>query len=324
MPLKSITTDPESLTLTAIGDYPVPVSRLWAAFADPRQLERFWGPPEWPATFTRHEMEVGGRSEYYMSGPNGEISRGYWRFHQVHEGSLFEVSDGFMNEDGTPNTDMASLRMTVRFEETADGSRFVATSRFPSVEAMEQLAAMGMEEGYRTALAQMDDVLAGLRASIDAASLEILDECRVRVVRDVRGSLEQVWRAHNEAALLQQWLLGPPGWTMPVCEVATEVGDSFRYEWEREEGSDRIVFVGELLESEPPRRVVTTERMVGMPGPGTRNELLFIPRPGRRVRIETTITYPSQEVRDIVLGRGIVDGMEASYTRLDALIEAAA
>ena len=60
MPITSVTSDAAALTLTIVADYPVPVARLWEAYADPRQLERFWGPVEWPATFTRHDMAVGG------------------------------------------------------------------------------------------------------------------------------------------------------------------------------------------------------------------------------------------------------------------------
>ena len=74
MPITDVTTDPEALTLTITGEYPVPVERLWNAWADPRQLERFWGPPTWPATFTRHDMVEGGRSEYFMTGPDGTKS----------------------------------------------------------------------------------------------------------------------------------------------------------------------------------------------------------------------------------------------------------
>lgn len=77
--------------------------------------------------------------------------------------------------------------------------------------------------------------------------------------------------------------------------------------------------MGELLESESPRREVTTEQMIGMEGPGTRNEMALTPRPGGRTRIEITITYPSREVRDVVLATGMVDGMEASYARLEAI-----
>ncbi len=80
MPIKSVTSDKDALSLTVIGEYPVPVERLWEAYTDPRQLERFWGPESWPATFSRHDMAVGGRSEYHMTGPDGSSSRGWWRF----------------------------------------------------------------------------------------------------------------------------------------------------------------------------------------------------------------------------------------------------
>ena len=160
MPITSVSSDPNALTLTVVGDYPVPVERLWQAYADPRQLERFWGPETWPATFTRHDMAVGGRSEYSLTGPDGTTSRGWWRFLAVEPGRGFEVEDGFANEDGTPNDTMPSMRMVFTFEPTATGSRFTSVTRFPSLEAMRQLAEMGMEEGLRSALGQLDGVLA--------------------------------------------------------------------------------------------------------------------------------------------------------------------
>ena len=95
MPIKSVASDNDTLSLTVVGEYPVPVERLWAAYADPRQLERFWGPETWPATFTRHDMTVGGRSEYHMTGPDGSTSRGWWRFLAVEPNRRFEVEDGF-------------------------------------------------------------------------------------------------------------------------------------------------------------------------------------------------------------------------------------
>ncbi len=323
MPVTSIETDPESLTLTAIGDYPVPVERLWRAWTDPRQLERFWGPPEWPATFTRHEVREGGSSEYFMTGPNGETARGYWRFDVVEANRRFSVRDGFAKDDGTPNDELPVTRMNVVFEATDAGSRFVAVSTFASAAAMEQVVAMGMVEGLRSALHQLDDVVADLRESTKdfIAALEVVDDTHVVVRREVRGSIGQVWQAHHDPALIKRWMLGPDGWTMPVCEPATEVGDSYRYEWENaEDASQRFGFTGELLESEPPRRAVTTEQMIGMEGPGVRNELVLSPRPGSRTLIEVRIEYPSKEVRDMVLGTGMVDGMEASYARLEHVL----
>jgi uncharacterized protein YndB with AHSA1/START domain len=160
MPITAITSDAEALTLTVIGDYPVPVERLWEAYADPRQLEKFWGPESWPATFTRHDMAAGGRSRYYMTGPDGNTSHGWWRFLAVEPGRRMEVEDGFANEDGSPNDAMPTMRMTFAFETTSTGSRFTSVTYFPSIEAMEQLVAMGMLEGLRSALGQLDDVLA--------------------------------------------------------------------------------------------------------------------------------------------------------------------
>jgi uncharacterized protein YndB with AHSA1/START domain len=326
MPITSLTSDPVALTLTAVGDYPVPVERLWEAWTDPRQLERFWGPPEWPATFIEHDPRVGGRSRYFMCGPDGTMARGYWRFLSVEPGRGFEVMDGFADEAGEPNPAMPEVHMQLRLEPTAEGSRFVIRSTFASVEAMEQVVAMGMTEGLRAALGQLDPLLADLPAwsATVPTALEVVDDTHVRVVREVRGTLPQVWRCFHEAALVQRWMLGPPGWTMPVCQVAAEVGSSYRYEWVSDDGAQRFGFEGELLEQEAPRRAVTTERMLGTDGPSTVNALVLRPRPGGRTQIELSITYPSAALRDMILGTGMVDGMEASYARMEAEVLAAA
>ena len=179
MPITSVTSDAEALSLTVVGEYPVPVERLWAAWADPRQLEKFWGPETWPATFTRHDMAVGGRSEYYMTGPDGSTSRGWWRFLAIEAGRRIEVEDGFADEEGRPNDKMPTMRMVFTFERTAKGSRFKSVTAFPSVEAMQQLVEMGMVDGMRSALGQLDAVLAEPASSsasreTDSASLRPL------------------------------------------------------------------------------------------------------------------------------------------------------
>lgn len=325
MPIKSVTSDPGSLSLTVTGEYNVPVERLWEAWVDPRQLERFWGPEGWPATFTRHDVAPGGRSEYYMTGPDGTVSRGWWRFLAVEPVRRIEVEDGFAKEDGSPSDALPTMRIVFTFEPTEEGSRFTGVSHFSSEEAMERLLEMGVVEGMKSALGQMDDVLADLAsyAASRPTDAQILSDTKVRISRVIRGSVEQVWRAHHEAELMQRWLLGPDGWTMPVCEVGTKVGDSFRYEWEMEDGSQRFGFEGEVLESEPPYREVTTERMIGVEGPGTVNELTLTPHPSGTL-LTLVITYPSAEVRDMVLGTGMTDGMERSYTRLEEEVLAGA
>ena len=155
MPLTSVTKDAATLTLTVVGDYPVPQQRLWDAFADPRQLERFWGPPFAPATFTRHDFRVGGRAEYFLSLPDGKKWSGSWKFTAVNPIRSFEARDG---EDNAEDPNMPAS-MTFTFEATPTGSRFTSVTRFESVEAMEQ-SSVGMEEGLRAAMPQLDVVLA--------------------------------------------------------------------------------------------------------------------------------------------------------------------
>ena len=153
MPITDVSSNPETMTLTVVGDYPCTVERLWDAYADPRQLEKFWGPETWPATFTRHDMAVGGRSHYYMTGPEGEQSHGYWEFLAIDAPKRIEVRDGFADASGVPNSTMPSMRMVITFESTDAGSRFTNVTHFNSVETMEKLVSMGMIEGMKSAVA---------------------------------------------------------------------------------------------------------------------------------------------------------------------------
>jgi uncharacterized protein YndB with AHSA1/START domain len=156
MPITSVTQDPESLSLTVVADFPVPQKRLWDAFADPRQLERFWGPPFAPSTFTHHDFRVGGRAEYVLTGPNGEKWSGSWKFTAVNPIDSFEAHDG----DDNAEDESLPASMTFGFETTPTGSRLTSVTRFSSVEAMEQTVP-GMEEGLRAAMPQLDALLAG-------------------------------------------------------------------------------------------------------------------------------------------------------------------
>lgn len=325
MPITEVVSNAQALTLTVDAEYPVPVERLWDAYADPRQLERFWGPVEWPATFTRHDMAVGGESHYYMTGPDGTRAGGWFRFTAVEPHRRIELVDGFTGDDGKPNRDMPTMTMTFTFEPTQSGSRFRNVTRFPSVEAMEKVLAMGMEEGLRSAMSQIDAVVADLKsfATDRVTESQYLDDTHVRVSRVIRGTVEQVWRAHHEPALMKRWMLGPDGWTMPVCNVATKVGEHYRYEWEKTDGSERFGFEGDVLEIDAPHRVVTTERMMDTDGPDVRNELTLTPVDGGTL-MSLVLTYPSKELRDMILGTGMVGGMEKSYARLEREVLSAA
>lgn len=323
MPITSVEKDLDQLTITIVAEFTAPLTRLWDAYADPRQIERFWGPPTYPATFLRHDAAVGGRSVYKMTGPEGDEHYGCWEWTDLNAPASFDIIDWFADETGAPNTALPPTRATFAFEATDTGSRLTTTSRFDTLDQLQQLLDLQVLEGTTEAMSQIDTVLADLAAFAADRGVEaqILSDTQVRVARVIRGSVAQVWQAHNDAELMKQWLLGPDGWTMPVCEIATKVGDSYRYMWAPEGGGDGFGFTGELLESEEPYRAVTTEAMIGMDYPATLNELTLTPVDGGTL-MSLVITYANAEMRDAVLATGMTDGMETSYARLEDLLGA--
>ncbi len=321
MPVTSIEKDADQLSITVHADFAAPLQRVWDAYMDPRQLERFWGPPTYPATFLRHDAAVGGRSVYKMTGPEGEEHWGYWEWTLVEAPHRFEVIDGFADATGAPNAELPGMRMSIVFEATEAGTRMTSVSRFDTLDQLEQVVSMGVMEGTRQAMSQIDAVLADLAAfaAERGAEAQVLSDTQVRVARVIRGTVDQVWHAHQDADLMKQWLLGPDGWTMPVCEIAANVGDTYRYMWEPVGGGDGFGFTGELLESDAPYRAVTTEAMIGIDFPATRNELTLTPVAGGTL-LSIVITYANVEMRDAVLATGMTGGMETSYARLEGLL----
>lgn len=319
MPVTEVTTDAENLTMTVVADLAASVDRVWSAYSDPAQLERFWGPPGWPATFSAWDHTVGGRAVYTMNGPRGETASGAWEFLAIEAPHRFEVIDSFVEDDGTPIDSLPAMRMTFTFEPTAGGTRMVTQSHFESTEALEQVVSMGAVEGTKMAMAQLDAVLQDLReyAQGKGTQVELLDDTHVRITRLVEGPRDLVWRAHHDPELMKQWMLGPDGWEMTECTVATEAGQSYRTSWSPvgDTEGEPFGFEGEALLVDAPRRAVTTERMQGMPTE-TLNDLNLYEEDGVTL-ITILVEYPDVETRDMILATGMADGMEASYARLE-------
>ena len=160
MTVTAVRKDPRALTLTLDAEFDASPERVWQLWADARQLERWWGPPEYPATFVEHELAVGARCRYFMTSPEGETHGGWWEILAVDAPKRIELRDGFAGDDGEPNPDMPEGTMVVTFEPTADGSRMTVESHFPSAEVMQQLLDMGQEEGMLAAAGQIDAILA--------------------------------------------------------------------------------------------------------------------------------------------------------------------
>ena len=161
MTVTAVRKDTDALTMTISAEFEAPPERVWQLWADPRQLERWWGPPTYPATFTRHDLAPGNRVEYHMTGPEGDQPRGFWDIVEVDAPRRLVFRDGFANDDGTPNDALPINEARVTIEGIGDGrTRMSIDSSFPSAEAMEQVLAMGMEEGLTQAIGQIDAILA--------------------------------------------------------------------------------------------------------------------------------------------------------------------
>lgn len=151
--------DTDSLRLTFVSEFDADLERVWELWQDPRQLERWWGPPGWPATFERHELRPGGESRYHMTGPDGEKSRGWWRTKEVNAPTQFTFEDGFAGDDGEPSGFLGTTSCTVTLDGVAGRTRMTVVSSFESLEQLEEMSRMGMQEGMQAALGQIDDIV---------------------------------------------------------------------------------------------------------------------------------------------------------------------
>jgi uncharacterized protein YndB with AHSA1/START domain len=160
MSVTDVQKDPQALTMTVTAEYEVSVERAWELFNDPRQLERWWGPPTYPATVVDHDLIPGGAMSYYMTSPEGEKYHGWWRVLAADAPRHLLIEDGFADDLGQPQSGMPVTIMSVDIaERTGGGVTITLVSTFSSLEAMEQLLTMGMEEGLMAAMGQIDAIL---------------------------------------------------------------------------------------------------------------------------------------------------------------------
>lgn len=156
MPVTDVRHDLETCTLTIVAEFAAPVDRIWQIYADPRQLEKIWGPPEYPATVVDHDLRVGGRVTYYMTGPEGDKHAGYWHITAVDAPRSFAFDDGFADLDFTPDPNLPVSKNVFTFVEFDGGTRVTFVSSYASAEALQQVLDMGVIEGATSAINQID------------------------------------------------------------------------------------------------------------------------------------------------------------------------
>jgi uncharacterized protein YndB with AHSA1/START domain len=165
-----------------------------------------------------------------------------------------------------------------------------------------------------------------MMATFDTADVTLPTDREVKVIRSFKAPRALVYRAFTEPALLSRWLLGPPGWSMPVCEMDVRVGGRYRWRWRSDADSQEFGFAGTFREVTPPARLVHTEAYdpgtVGGPYPEKEALVTVTFEESNGVTTVTTlIDFGSREARDGAVQTGMTDGMEQSYQLLDRLLQ---
>ena len=161
--------------------------------------------------------------------------------------------------------------------------------------------------------------------TIDKAQVTLPSDREVKVARSFNAPRALVYRAYTEPELLRRWLLGPPGWSMPVCEMDVRVGGTFRWRWRNEQDGNEFGFTGSFREVQAPARLVHTEAYDpgtvggGYPGEDAIVTVTFA-EDGGVTTMTTLIDFGSKEAREAAMATGMTDGMEQSYQLLDGLL----
>ena len=160
MTVTDVRKDLDALTLTLTARFDAPPERVWQVWADPRTLERWWGPPTHPATFVDHDLTPEGSANYFMTGPDGAKYHGWWRILSVDAPHALQFEDGFADDEGKPNPAFPVTVAIVRLvADGGSGTVMTIESRYPTLESMQQVLEMGMEEGLKQAVGQIDALL---------------------------------------------------------------------------------------------------------------------------------------------------------------------
>jgi uncharacterized protein YndB with AHSA1/START domain len=157
------TVNHDASTLTVVVEFDAERERVFEVWQNPRLLERWWGPPTWPATFVEHDLVSGAQSSYFMTGPDGEKESGLWRLTEVDPPRSLTFLDAFATAEGEVDESMPTSIMHVTFEELESGggprSRMTNVTTLQSRADLEQMLAMGMREGMELAIGQIEGIL---------------------------------------------------------------------------------------------------------------------------------------------------------------------
>ena len=152
-------------------------------------------------------------------------------------------------------------------------------------------------------------------------NVEASGDREIVITRSFNAPRELVFRAHTEPELVRRWMLGPDGWTMPVCEIDLRVGGNYRYVWHKEKTGENMGMGGEYKEIERPEKIACTEKFDDPWYPGEGFSTITFDEDDGKTKFRLVVSYESKDARDTVLASPMESGMAAGYNRLDEVLE---
>lgn len=321
MPVTNFVVDENQCSITVTAEYSVSRERLWNAYLDPRQIERFWAPPALSCRFIRHDAFAGGMSRYEMYGDDDEVYGGYWRWQNVDAPETFTVVDGFADEFGEAVDGAPSMSTNFTFTETDTGTRVTLTTTFESREALHTTLEMGVEAGTTAAMGQIDqllDTLTPYAVEFDT-TVQRISLNQLRISRRVKGKARDAWNAHTDPEKIRVWKRGQEGWSMPVCTFTPEAGSEYTMEWKNELGGQSFGVTGDVVQVIPEHRLVLTERFTDEDAAESLHEYTFTSF-GSTTLITCVVTYSHEVDGHDAPDRALALGFEEGFDRLDRML----
>lgn len=317
----------ETKTVSITKQLDAPLELVWDAYTKPEYLDQWWAPKPFSSRTKHMNFAVGGRRFYAMVSPEGQERWVMQQFRSITPKSHFSLFNAFADAD--ENLELPGSDWDMNFSEQ-DGKTTVHASIYnESLERLERMIEMGFQSGVAAQLENLDELLANLSGGgtkkMKPAEVSTPSDREVLVKRSFDAPVALVWRAYTEPDLMRRWLTAMPGWTMPVCEMTTDVGGKYRWRWRHEENGQEFGFAGEMLEVDLHSRIMHTQAF----DPGNLGESMggepsiitvTFDESNGITNVATSIKFASKADRDAAVSTGMTDGMEMSYQSLDALL----
>lgn len=298
-------------TLSFRRRFDAPLALIREVYADPAHLSRWWGPEGFSTTTHEMDQRTGGHWRFTMHGPEGTDYPNFIRYR--------EITDTSMAWDHGDDEKAVWFTGHVQFEADGDGTYVTMSITYPSVEALQEaVEKFGVSEGMHGTQCRLASLLGDLQDKPVGLQITTPDNMTIRMTRAFNAPKAMVYDAFSDPAKLKEWW-GAHGYVNELMESDQRVGGKWRAVQRGPKG-DKFGFHGEILELDPPNRMVQTFIYDPMPDCVCTETASFIEDYGKTIFV-ANMRFNSKAERDGMLESGMEVGAGESYERLDALLQ---